>query len=131
MLHKTLVALAATIALGCVPVATKAFAAVHSAGHASVGHVSEGHAMGGRAMAGSARRGHAAGFARGGGRVARYGRGYGYGPIYGGPIYHGPIYDDCADNGCGPRYGYNGCPGYGVPIVGRVIDDVLGGYGPY
>jgi hypothetical protein len=134
LLHKTLIALAATVALGCVPVTTNAFAAVHSAahasvghasvGHASVGHASVGHAMGGRAMAGTARRGHAAGVARGGGRVARYGRGYGRGPVY-----NGPIYDSCAGYGYGA--GYNGCRGNGVPIVGRVIDDVLGGYGPY
>jgi hypothetical protein len=71
----------------------------------------------------SARGGHAAGFARGG-RVARYGRAHGPGPVY-----TGPIYDSCAGYGYGP--GYNGCRGNGVPIVGRVIDDVLGGYGPY
>ena len=126
MLHKTLIALAATVALGCVPAATNAFAAVHSAGHASAGYARVGHAMGGRAMGGTARRGHAAGFARSGGRVARYGRGYGRGPIY-----NTPIYDSCADYGYGPRYDYNGCPGYGVPIVGRVIGEVLGNYGPY
>ena len=124
MLHKTLIALAAAVALGCVPVATNAFAAGHSAGHASVGH-----ATGGRAMAGAARHGHAAGFARGG-RVARYGRGYGRGPIY-----NGPIYDSCAGYGYGygygPGYGYNGCPGYGAPLVGGVLDGILGGYGPY
>jgi hypothetical protein len=122
LLRKTLIALAATVALGCVPAATNAFAAAHSAGHASVG---AGHANVGHAMGGTARRGHAGGFARGG-RVARYGRGYGRGSIYG-----GPIYDSCAGNGYGPRYDYDGCPGYGVPIVGQVIDDVLGGYGPY
>ena len=77
--------------------------------------------MGGRTTAGVARGGHRTGFARGG-RVARYGRGYGGGPVYG-----GPIYDSCAGYGYGPRYGYNGCPGYGVPIVGRVIDNVFGG----
>ena len=118
MLHKTLITLAATVALGCVPVATTASAAGHPSGHASVGH-----AAGGRGM--TARGGHAAGFARGG-RVARYGRGYGRGPIY-----NGPIYDRCAGYGDGPGYGYNGCPGYGAPIVGRAIGDVLGGYGPY
>ena len=30
-----------------------------------------------------------------------------------------------------PRYGYGGCPGYGVPLVGGVINGVFGGYGPY
>jgi hypothetical protein len=126
LLRKTLIALAATVVLGCMPAATNAFAAAHSAGHASVGHGSVGHAMGRRAMGGSTRRGYAAGFARSGGRVARYGRGYGRGPIY-----DGPIYDSCEGYGYGPGYGYDGCPGYGVPIVGRVIGDVLGGYGPY
>ena len=31
----------------------------------------------------------------------------------------------------GYDYGYSGCPGYGVPIVGAVINSVLGGYGGY
>ena len=127
MLRRTFIALATTVALGCVPVATTAFAAGHPGGHASVGRAAGGRGMtagGGRAV-GVKRGGHAAGFARGG-RVARYGRGYGRGPVY-----NGPIYDSCAGYGYAPGYGYNGCPGYGVPIVGRVIDDVLGGYGPY
>jgi hypothetical protein len=125
--HKTLIALAAAVALGCVPVATTASAAGHAGGHASVGHAAGPRGMsarGGHAV-GVARSGHAAGFAHGG-RVARYGRGYGRGPIY-----NGPIYDSCEGYGYGPGYGSNGCPGYGVPIVGRVINDVLGGYGPY
>lgn len=120
MFHKTFIALAATVAIGCAPLATNAFAAGHSAGHASAGHVA-----GGRAMAGPARGGHMAGFARGG-RVARYGRGYG-----GGPIYNGPIYDSCAGYGDGYGPDYNGCPGYGAPVVGGVVNGVLGGYGPY
>ena len=67
------------------------------------GHVGGGHAMTGHA---------------GGGRVARYGGGY----------RGGPIYDSCAGYG----YGYNnGCPGYGTPLVGGVINGILGGYGPY
>ena len=36
---------------------------------------------------------------------------------------NGPIYDSC--------YGYGGCPGYGVPIIGAVINGVFGGYGGY
>ena len=40
----------------------------------------------------------------------RYGRGYGRGPVY-----NGWIYDSCAGYRYGPGYGYNGCPGYGVP----------------
>lgn len=127
MLHKTLIALAATVALGCVPVATNALAAGHPSGHASVAHV----AGGGRGMAargghavGVARSGHQTRFARGG-HIARYGRGYGNGPVY-----DGPIYDSCAGYGYGPGYGYNGCPGYAAPL-GGVINGILGGYGPY
>jgi hypothetical protein len=130
LLRKTFIALAAAGALGCVPVATTASAAGHPGGHASVGHVGASgmSARGGHAV-GVARSGHAAGSARGG-RVARYGRGYGgYGGYGRGPIYNGPIYDSCEGYGYG--YGYNRCPGYGVPIVGRVINDVLGGYGPH
>ncbi len=112
MLHKTLVALVAATALGCVPVATTAFAAGHpggGGGHGGGGHGGGGHAMGGHggghAMAGHARGGHG----------ARYGGGY-----YGGG---GPIYDSCY--GYGPGYG---CPGYGIPLVGGVINGILGGY---
>lgn len=95
MLHKTLIACAAAVALGCLPMATTALAAAHP------------HAVGGHAMAGHARAGHAAG---------RY---------YGGGYSNGPIYNSCAG------YGYGGCPGYGVPLVGGLINGVLGGYGPY
>jgi hypothetical protein len=62
----------------------------------------------------------------GGGHVARYGGGYRTGPIYNGPAYDRPIYDRCA--GYDPVYG--GCGGYGVPLVGGLIDGILGGYGP-
>jgi len=101
MLHKTLIALAAAVALGCVPVATNALAAGHSGGHGGGGHAG-GHAIGGHAMGGHARGGH----------VARYGGGY----------RSGPIYDRC---------GSYSCPGYGVPLVGGLIGGVLGGYGPF
>jgi len=115
LLHKALIALAATVALGCVPLATNALAAGHPGGHARVGH-----AAGGRGTI--ARGGHVAGLARGG-PVGRYGRGYG----------NAPIYNNCAgySYGYGPGYGYNGCPGYAAPIVGGVINGVLGSYGPY
>jgi hypothetical protein len=74
-------------------------------------------------MAGPARGGYgSAGYARGGRVVVRSGGGGYYGG--GGPVYdNGPIYDSCSG------YGYGGCPGYGVPIVGAVINSVLGGYG--
>ena len=120
MLHKTFMAFVAAAALGCVPVATNALAAGHPAGHpaghASAGRAAGGHPASGRAIAGPARSG----------RVARSGRGYG-------PGYNGPIYDSCANSGYDydPAYGYNGCPGYGVPVVGRVINGILNGYAPY
>lgn len=109
MLRKTLIAFAAAVALGCVPLATNALAAHpehpggHAAGHAS-GHAS-GHAMHAR-----------------GSRVAHYGSGY-----RAGPGYSGPIYDSCPDYAYGPGYAYSGCAGYGVPLVGGVIDGILGG----
>jgi hypothetical protein len=66
-----------------------------------------GHAMGGHAMGGHP------GYARGGrgGPGGQYGGGY-----YG----NGPVYDTCD--------GYNGCPGYGIPFVGGLINGALGGY---
>jgi hypothetical protein len=103
--YKTLVALAAAVALSCVPAATNVLAADHSGGHAGGGHAA-GHAMGGHATVGHARVGS------GGGHVARYGGGNRSGPIY---------------NSCG----YYNCPGYGVPLVGGLINGVLGGYGPF
>jgi hypothetical protein len=115
MLDKTFMAFVAAAALGCVPVATSALAAGHPASHASAGRAAGGHPAGGRAIAGPARGGH----------VARSGRGYGYAPAY-----NAPIYDSCANSGYAydPAYGYNGCPGYGVPVVGGVINGILNGY---
>jgi hypothetical protein len=124
VLHKkTLIALAAAVAIGCVPVATNALAAGHqNSGHGGGGQSFAGHGGGsGRAMAGPARGGYgSAGYARGGRVVVRGGGGY-----YGG----GPVYDSCAGYDSG--YGYSGCPGYGVPVVGAVINGILGGYGGY
>ena len=121
MLHKTFIACVAAVAFGCLPAATNALASDHPGGHAGVRHGTTGHAMAGRA-----RGGHAAGFARGG-RVVRYERGY-----RNGPIYNGPIYDSCEDYGYGYGYGPNrGCPTYGVPLVGGVINGVFGGYSAY
>jgi hypothetical protein len=62
----------------------------------------------GQALSRHAMEGHAGGgYARGGHR-ARYGG--------------GPIYDTC------DGYHDNGCPGFGVPYVGGLINGVLGGY---
>jgi len=103
VLHKTLVALAAVAALGCLPMATTALAAHHGHGHAMAGHARGGH-------------------------VARYGGGR-----YRGGYVNGPIYDSCGGYGYSYRYGPGyGCPGYGVPLVGGVINGILGGgYRPY
>jgi hypothetical protein len=64
MLRRTLVALTATVALGCLPIATNAFAAGHSHGGGHVGGTAAG------------RGGHAH-YARGGGHRHFAGRGYG------------------------------------------------------
>jgi hypothetical protein len=113
VLHRTLVAFAAVAALGCLPMATIALAAP------------QGHSGGAHAMAGHAGGGHVA--RTGGGHVARYGGGRGV--QYGGG-YGGPVYDSCAGYGYGYGYGagYGGCPGYGVPLVGGLVNGVLGGY---
>jgi hypothetical protein len=139
---KTLIALAAAVALGCVPVATNALAAGHQnnghggggqsfAGRGGAGHAMAGPARGGNGSAGYARAGRGSAGYAGGGRVVVRSGGGGY---YGGGYYggeqaydNGPIYDSCSGYG----YGYGGCPGYGVPIVGAVINGVLGGYGGY
>jgi hypothetical protein len=113
--------------------ATDALAAGQPNGHAG-GHAMSGRAMSGRAVGGHAVGGHAmAGYARGG-HGARYGRYYeGSAPIYDSygddGYYEGgaPIYDSCGDGSYGPGYG---CPGYGVPLAGGVINDIFGGYGP-
>jgi hypothetical protein len=109
MLHKTFITLAAAVAL-CVPVATNALADAHPGVHGGK------HPAGGHAMVGPARSGRAMGHARGG-HVVRYGGGY----------RSGPIYDSCVGYGDG----YAGCPSHGVPLVGGVVNGILGGYGPY
>jgi hypothetical protein len=129
VLHKkTLIALAAAVALGCVPMATNALAAGHPGGHGGGGgHAFAGNGGGGHAMAGYARGGRgSAGYARGGRVVVRSGGGY-YGGGGGGYYGGGPIYDSCSGYG----YGYGGCPDNGVPIIGAVINGVFGGYGGY
>jgi hypothetical protein len=105
MLRKTLITFTAAVALGCVSLATNALAAPpgHPGGHPS-GHASNGQTRGGH-----------------------YGGGYRGGAGYVGPGYVGPIYNSCADYGYGNGYYNNGCPGYGVPLVGGVINGILGG----
>ena len=104
MFYKTIIAVTATVALGCLPVSTSALAA---------GHPGDGHS-GRQAVSGHATDGHArSGYARGSHR-ARYGGGNDLGG--------GPIYDTC------DGYHGNGCPGFGVPYVGGLINGVLGGY---
>lgn len=110
MFQKIIIAFTAVVALGCVPIATNAFAAGRSGGGHSAGHAMGGHAMSGHAMGGHAR----VGYARGNNRGTRYGGGYsGSG---------GPVYDTC------DGYYGNGCPGFGVPFVGGLINGVLNGY---
>jgi hypothetical protein len=98
--------------------ATNAWAAGHPGGQGRSGHAVAARASGGRVTTGYARGGH----------VARYGGGYGYG------YNNGPIYDSCPGYGYDNGYGYgynNGCAGYGVPLVGAVVNGVFGGYGRY
>jgi hypothetical protein len=112
VLRKTLGALAFAAAIAVSGLPTSAFAASH--GHGGGGHA--GHA-------GGAHVARSGGGYHGGGHGGRY-----YGGGYGG----GPIYDSCAGYGYGygygPGYGYGGCPGYGVPLVGGLINGALGGY---
>src|SRR5580704_11112018 len=82
VLHKkTLIALAAAVALGCVPMATNASAAGHqNSGHGGGGHAMAGHGGGGQGFAGRG----------GGGPVYDSCSGYGYDysgcPGYGVPV---------------------------------------------
>ncbi len=108
MLQKTLMAFAASVVLGCAPVATNALAA---AGHGGGGH--SGHGGGGHAMAGHARGGHVGGL---------YGGGH-----HGGGYRSGPVYGNCRDYGW--SYNNGGCSDDG--IVGGVINGVLGSYPNY
>jgi hypothetical protein len=102
--NKTIIAVTAAVAVCCMPVATNVLAADHPGGGHGGGHALSRHAMGGHAGGGYARGGHG----------ARNGGGY-----HGGA---GPIYDTC------DGYHGNGCPGFGVPYVGGLINGVLGGY---
>ena len=104
MFNKTVIAVTAAVALSSMPVATSALAADQPGGGHSGAHTLSRHAMGG----------HAGGGYAGGGHGARYGGGH-----YGGA---GPIYDTC------DGYHGNGCPGFGVPYVGGLINGVPSGY---
>ena len=132
---KTFIALAAAIALGCVPVATNALAAGHprwswrrrTSLRRTWGRTRDGRPRPWRKWVGWLRsRWTWIGWLRRGGRVVVRSGGGGYTAAV--TVYdNGPIYDSCSGYG----YGYGGCPGYGVPIVGAVISGILGGYGGY
>jgi hypothetical protein len=113
MLPRTLVALTATVALGCLPITTNAFAAGYIAGHGD-DDFSGGPAYG----YGSPEPGYAG-----------YGSGYGYGsaaygsPGYGYAGYPGYAYGYGYPDGYGYGYGYG--PG---GVVGGVIGGLLGAY---
>ena len=104
MFNKTIIAITTAVALGCMPIATNTLAADRPGGGHSGGHALSRHAMGGHVGGGYAR----------GGQGARYGDGHYRGA--------GPIYDTC------DGYHGNGCPGFGVPYVGGLINGVPGGY---
>jgi hypothetical protein len=108
MLRRTLMALAATVALGCLPITTNAFAAGYITGHETGDDVTG-------SYGGYASNPGYAGFGSGYGSAA-----YGYpGYAYGSPGY---------------AYGYgNGYRGYGygygpAGVVGGVTGGLLGGY---
>jgi hypothetical protein len=101
---KTIIGVTIAVALGCMSVAANAFAADHRSGELGGRHVLSRHALGGVAGGSHALGGHG----------ARYGGGSSGGPA--------PIYDTC------DGYHGNGCPGFGVPYVGGLINGVPGGY---
>ena len=111
--YRTIIAVAAAVALGCVPLATAASAAGRAGVHAG--------ARGGHAVAGHARGGHFAGRHVGGRRVVRGYRGNGGYAGYGGG-YAG--YGGYGYGGCGY---YDGCDDNGAAIVGGLIGGILGG----
>lgn len=110
MLRRTLMALAATVALGCLPITTNAFAAGYIAGHDTGDDVT----------------GSYGGYASN--------PGYGYGSPGTGYAGYGSGYSSAAYGSPGYAYGYgNGYPGhrygYGsAGVVGGVTGGLLGGY---
>jgi hypothetical protein len=126
MLRRTLVALTAAVALGCLPITTNAFAAGYIAGHGTDDDLTS--AYGG---------GYASnpGYGSPVPSYAGYGSGYGsaaYG--YPGYAYGSPGYGYAGYPGYAYGYG-NGYPGYGygygygpAGAVGGVIGGLLGGY---
>jgi hypothetical protein len=132
MLRKSLIAFAATVALGCVPLATTASAATH--GGSSAGHAAGGHASANASGRAAGRSGGHAMHAGGGYGRARNGGGYNGGGYNGGGYNGYDGYYGYAGGGCPGYYGNgynNGCPGYGVPLVGGIVNGILGGYGPF
>lgn len=110
MLRRTLMALAAAVALGCLPITTNAFAAGYIAGHDTGDDVT----------------GSYGGYASN--------PGYGYGSPGTGYAGYGTGYSSAAYGSPGYAYGYgNGYPGhrygYGsAGVVGGVTGGLLGGY---
>ena len=104
MFDKTIIAVTIAVALGCMSVAANAFAADHRSGEPGGRHVLSRHALGDLAGGSHALGGHG----------ARYGGGSSRGAA--------PIYDTC------DGYHGNGCPGFGVPYVGGLINGVPRGY---
>jgi hypothetical protein len=98
---KTIIAVTIAVALGCMSVAANAFAADHRSGEPGGRHVLSRHAWGGPASR------HALGA---------------HGVRYGSSRGAAPIYDTC------DGYHGNGCPGFGVPYVGGLINGVPRGY---
>jgi hypothetical protein len=72
--------------------------------------------------------------ASGGYGRARNGGGYNGGGYNGGGYNGYDGYYGYAGGGCPGYYGNgynNGCAGYGVPLVGGIVDGILGSYGPF
>jgi hypothetical protein len=127
MLRRTLMALAATVALGCLPITTNAFAAGYITGHETGDDVTG--SYGGYA----GNPGY--GYGSPGAGYAGYGSGYSS-AAYGSPgyAYGSPSYGYAGSPGYAYGYG-NGYPGYGygygygpAGLGGGVIGGLLGGY---
>ncbi len=127
MLRRTLVALTAAVALGCLPITTNAFAAGYIAGHGTDDDVTSAYGGGYASNPGY-------GYGSPGPGYAGYGSGYGsaaYG--YPGYAYGSPGYGYAGYRGYAYGYG-DGYPGYGYgygpagAVGGVMIGGLLGGY---